>query len=298
VTARVRTAFVAVLAMLIASLLPKDAMARGPGVLWTIDGRHNTIYLLGSVHLLRDSDGVLPVAAEEAYADAERIVMEIDLDDPSIADASTMLAEMQRAALLPEGQTLRRILGPDYAEIERQVRKSGLELAALDRFAPWFVATMLMQLELAERGFRPELGIEQRIAERAGRDVKPIEGLETPASQFALLGGLPMPEQKRFLEMTLEDTSDLDEELEALLAAWRTGDTTALARLLTDAYQEFPELYGPLTEDRNRAWVEDLEDLLEEDRDDYLVVVGALHLVGRNSVVDLLRKRGYTVTQQ
>jgi uncharacterized protein YbaP (TraB family) len=154
---------------------------------------------------------------------------------------------------------------------------------------------MLMQLELAERGFRPELGIEQRIAERAERDDKPIQGLETPASQFALLGGLPLSEQKRFLEMTLEDTSDLDEELEALLAAWRSGDATALARVLADAYDEFPELYGPLTEDRNRAWVKQLEPLLD-DRDDYLVVVGALHLVGRNSVVDLLRSRGHTVT--
>jgi hypothetical protein len=284
-------------AVLAASLLTALAMARGPGVLFSVEGKQNTVYLLGSVHLLRDSDDALPGAADEAYADAERVVMEIDLDDPSIADASTMLAEMQRAALLPEGRTLRRVLGADYDSIAQQVRGSGLELAALDRFAPWFVAMMLLQLELAERGFRPELGIEQRIAERAGRDDKPIEGLETPAEQFALLGGLPLPEQKRFLEMTLEDTADLDEELEEMLAAWRAGDTAALARLLADAYEEFPELYGPLTENRNRAWVEELEHLLE-DRDDYLVVVGALHLVGRNSVVDLLRKRGHTVTQQ
>jgi hypothetical protein len=69
-----------------------------------------------------------------------------------------------------------------------------------------------------------------------------------------------------------------------------------LARVLSEAFEEFPELYRPLTEDRNRAWLEDLEELLD-DRDDYLVVVGALHLVGRNSVVDLLRQRGHAVTQ-
>jgi hypothetical protein len=67
--------------------------------------------------------------------------------------------------------------------------------------------------------------------------------------------------------------------------------------MLSDEFDDFPELYRPLTEDRNRAWVEQLDDLLD-DRDDYLVVVGALHLVGRNSVVDLLRQRGYTVTRQ
>ncbi len=126
---------------------------------------------------------------------------------------------------------------------------------------------------------------------------KPIEGLETPAEQFAVLGGLPMAEQKRFLQMTLEESADLDEELEKVVAAWRAGDTTALAALLTEAYDDFPELYGPLTADRNRAWVKQLEPLLE-DRDDYLVVVGALHLVGRDSVVDLLRRRGYDIVRR
>jgi uncharacterized protein YbaP (TraB family) len=297
VTAPRPASLVTMLVLLAVSLLSMDAVARGPGVLWTVAGKHNTIYLLGSVHLLRASDGPLAGPAEDAYVDAERVVMEIDLDDPAIADPSTMIAEMRRSALLPEGQTLRGVLGPDYASIEQQVRKSGIELATLDPFAPWFVATMLVQLELAERGFRSELGIEERIADRAQHDGKPIEGLETPAEQFALLGGLPMPEQKRFLQMTLEDMANLDEDLEELLAAWRAGDTTTLGRLLTEAYDDFPELYGPLTQDRNRAWVDELEDLLDE-REDYLVVVGALHLVGRDSVVDLLRKRGYTVTLQ
>jgi uncharacterized protein YbaP (TraB family) len=284
-------------ACLAAVLVPPAAGARGPGVLWTVEGEHNTVYLLGSVHLLRASDEALPGAAEAAYADAERIVMEIDLDDPSVADPVAMLGEMQRVALLPEGQSLRSVLGPDYAAISKQVGEAGVELAALDGFAPWFVATMLLQLELTERGFRPELGIEQRIAGRAARDGKPIAGLETPGEQFAVLGGLPLPEQKRFLQMTLEEAGSLDAELEQILAAWRAGDIEALARLLGDAYADFPELYRPLTEDRNRAWVEAFDGLLD-DRDDYLVVVGALHLVGRNSVVDLLRRRGYTVTQQ
>ena len=80
-------------------------------------------------------------------------------------------------------------------------------------------------------------------------------------------------------------------------AAWRSGDTAALARLMTGEYEDFPDLYRRLTVDRNRAWVGRLAALLN-DRDDYLVVVGALHLVGPESVVDLLRQRGYQVTQQ
>ncbi len=284
-------------ALLAASLVAMAADARGPGVLWAVEGRHNTVYLLGSVHLLRESDGSLPAVAEAAYADAERVVMEIDLDDPAVADPAALLGEMQRAALLPAGTTLRSVLEADYGRIAGRLEEAGLDPGLLDRFAPWFVATLLMQVELAQRGFRPELGIEQRIADRAASDRKPIEGLETPAAQFTMLARLPLPVQKRFLEMTLEETGNIDTELERMLEAWRAGDTAALAELLTDAYDGFPELYGPLTEERNRAWVEDIDALLD-DRDDYLVVVGALHLVGRNSVVELLRDRGHSVTQQ
>ena len=266
-------------------------------VLWAVRGEHNTVYLLGSIHVLRPGDGELPRAALEAYADAERLVMEIDLDDPGVADPAALLGTMQRAALLPEGENLRGVLGDDYDAIASRAREAGLDLAALDRFAPWFVATMLLQLELAQRGFQPELGIEQQLADRAARDGKPIEGLETAGQQFAVLAGLPLPEQKRFLMMSLGESERLDAEIEDLLAAWRAGDADALEEMLSAAFEEFPELYGPLTEDRNRAWVERLGELLD-DRDDYLVVVGALHLVGRHSVVDLLRQRGYKVSQQ
>jgi len=291
-TTRVSALLIGVLAALVAP----GSEARDRNVLWTVEGEQNTIYLLGSIHVLRAGDGGLPQAAERAYEDAERLVMEIDLDDAA-ADPSAMLATMQQAALLPAGKTLRGVLGADYESIRARAGESGLDLAMLDRFAPWFVATLLLQMELASRGFLPELGIEARIAHRAVDDGKPIQGLETAEQQFAVLGGLPLEEQKRFLLMTLEESTQLDAQVDELVGAWQAGDTEALARMLSAEFADFPELYRPLTEDRNRAWVEQLDGLLD-DRDDYLVVVGALHLVGRNSVVDLLRQRGYTVTRQ
>jgi len=292
----VKSRVTALLTGLLTMLAASGSQARDQHVLWTVEGQRNTIYLLGSIHVLRPGDGGLPLAAERAYEDAEQLVMEIDLDDAA-ADPSAMLATMQQAALLPDGKTLRGVLGAAYESIRERAGQSGLDLAMLDRFAPWFVATLLLQMELAKRGFAPELGIEARLASRAGGDGKPIQGLETAEQQFAVLSGLPLAEQKRFLLMTLEESTQLDAQVDELVGAWQAGDTDALARMLSDEFEDFPELYRPLTEDRNRAWVEQLDDLLD-DRDDYLVVVGALHLVGRNSVVDLLRRRGYTVTQQ
>ncbi len=287
----------AFLLALAVALAPATVLARGKHVLWTVHGKQNTVYLLGSIHVLREGDAALSEVAERAYQDAERLVMEIDLDDPGEADPMAMLEVVQRLALLPEGQSLRGVLGSDYASLSRRAQQAGLDLALLDRFAPWLVATTLLQLELAKRGFSAELGIEQVLARRAAADDKPIQGLETTAQQLELLAGMPMPMQKRFLVMTLDESAELDREIGELVRAWKTGDTEALAGLLSDEFDEFPDLYRRLTVDRNRAWVGRLADLLD-DRDDYLVVVGALHLVGDDSVVDLLEQQGYEVVQQ
>ena len=286
----------ALLATAALTVAPAPAGAAERSVVWSVRGERNTVYLFGSILVLRPGDAGLPRAAEAAYDDAEQLVMEIDMDDPAVADPLAMAAQMQRHALLPPGQSLESVLGADYAAVAAYFREAGLDAALLGGFAPWFVGMMVLQLEVARRGFDPAHGIEQQVTERAVADRKPILGLETPADQFAVLAGLSLPEQKRFLLMTLEDTGQADAKLEQLLGAWRTGDTATLAQVLSEEFDEFPELYRPLTEDRNRAWVEQLTGLLD-DRDDYLVVVGALHLVGRNSVVDLLRQRGYRVTQ-
>jgi len=286
-------------ALLVAAAIaatPAASAAAERSVVWSVRGEHNTVYLFGSIHVLRPGDVGLPRAAEAAYDDAEQLVMEIDMDDPAVADPLAMASQMQRYAQLPAGQSLESVLGADYPAVATQLREAGLDPALLDGFAPWFVGMMLLQLEIARRGFDPAHGIEQQVTDRAVADRKPIRGLETPADQFAVLAGLSLPEQKRFLLMALEETEQTDARLDQLLDAWRGGDTVTLARVLSEEFEEFPELYRPLTEERNRAWVEQLAGLLD-DRDDYLVVVGALHLVGRNSVVDLLRQRGYPVTQ-
>lgn len=264
--------------------------------LWSVQGERNTVYLFGSIHVLRAGDVGLPRAAEDAYEDAEQLVMEIDMDDPAMADPMAMAVQMQSYARLPPGQSLATVLGDDYERVAAKLEEAGLDPALMDGFAPWLVGMLLLQVEIAKRGFDPAHGIEQQVSERAIRDGKPILGLETPADQFAVLAGLSLANQKRFLLMTLEEAEHADARLDRLLTAWRTGDTATLANVLAAEFEAFPELYRPLTEDRNRAWAERIVALLD-DRDDYLVVVGALHLVGRNSVVDLLRERGYRVTQ-
>ena len=110
------------------------------------------------------------------------------------------------------------------------------------------------------------------------------------------LVGLSAPDQLRLLDQTLEDLKDLKAEMRDVLGAWRAGDATRLAGLLSEEYESFPSLYKPLVTERNQRWLPQVQALLKEEHNS-LVVVGALHLVGKGGLLELLRAQGYRITQ-
>ena len=269
------------------------ASAADHTILWQLPGKTNKVYLLGSVHLLKESE-TLPPAIDAAYADAEALVMEIDMDD---LDPGEMQRAVVELAAMPEGQTLQQQLGAAaYEKFATESRALGVDPAMLERFRPWFAAITLVQMQLMKLGFDPEAGVERRLTRRASADKKPIQGLETVREQLEIMARLPDEQQREFLLYSVEDAERMAKEVDDLLAAWRTGDATAMAKLLQEGFDEYPDLYRPLTVERNRKWIPQIEQLLD-DREDYLVVVGALHLVGRDSVIDLLERKGHKVRQ-
>ncbi len=263
--------------------------------LWQVQGRVNVMYLLGSVHLLPPGEPVFTSAIEDAYQDAETLIMELDLDD---LDADVVQETTLELGLLPEDRSLSEEIGADlYAEVASRARELGIEADMLERFRPWFAGLTLTQLEMMRLGFSPDAGVEERFLQRARSDGKEILGLETFAEQLGLLAGMSPGLSRQFVAYTLEDIDGFADEIDTLLAAWRDGDVAALTKIHERSFAEFPQLYEPLTVARNRRWVERLVELLD-DPDDYLVIVGTLHLVGRDSLIELLESRGYSVVQQ
>jgi uncharacterized protein YbaP (TraB family) len=274
-----------------ASTLAADSQPRA--VLWSLKGKTNTVYLLGSVHFLRPSEQ-LPATVDAAYRDAEQLLMEIDMDDLDPMQTQQLTLEL---GMLPEGQTLESQLGAaTYAKVSDYARSLGIDPILLNRFKPWLAALTLVQVQLMKLGLDPNAGIEQRFVTRAAQDKKEIRGLETLREQLAMMADLPAAQQREFLLYSVEDTERATREIDDLIAAWRVGDIARLSKLMAEGFDQYPDLYRPLTIDRNRRWVTPIEDLLD-DRDDYLVIVGALHLVGPDSVIDLLEKRGHKVTR-
>lgn len=265
-----------------------------PLTLWQLEGEHNRIYLLGSVHLLREQDYPVPSAIDDAYRDAETLLMELDMDDLDEAAVQRTVVEL---GMIKGDQTLADILGNDaYAEASELAEGLGVPLMALNTTEPWLAAISIETMMLSQIGFDPDFGIEAYLAGKAGQDSKEILGLEEMAEQLGYLDGLSLSAQRALLLETLREAGTLESMMDTLITAWRHGDVEFLEASTLADMQNYPELYDALVVRRNRNWVGQIVELLD-DQQDYLIVVGALHLVGEDSVVSLLRERGNDVTQ-
>jgi uncharacterized protein YbaP (TraB family) len=268
---------------------------RAASTLWEVHGRHNTVYLLGSIHVLRPGDYPLAPAVLHAYADSKSLVMEINLAE---LDDGQIESEMLGSATLPEGRTLPEILGP-----KRYARASGLasdvrvDLATFDHFAPWFAAEAISEMQLSQLGFEAQSGVEMYFLERARTDGKSIAGLETVHDQIALFEGLSLDAQADYLVSSLEQARALPQEVREMVTAWQHGDTEWFVRELKSEFGQDPALYQSVLAARNRKWLPRIESLLNEN-DNTLVIVGTGHLIGPNSVIDLLKKDGIGAVQR
>jgi hypothetical protein len=269
-----------------------NAQAASP--VWAIRGAHNTIYLAGSIHLLPANDAALPAAFERAYADSAQLIMELDLGK---FDDMEALSWMMDHGELPKGTTLRDVLGQArYERVSAAAANLGLAPAGLKTAAPWIVGIELSDAAYMRAGFDPDQGVEEQLVQRAQADHKPTAGLETLEEQLGGLLALSTDNQIRMLDQTLDELTDIKSEMRDVVSAWRHGDATKLAALLSSEYQTFPALYQPLVIERNRRWLPQVEALLKSD-DNAMVVVGALHLVGHGGLLEELRRKGYKVTQ-
>jgi uncharacterized protein YbaP (TraB family) len=280
------------------SCLALSASVRADGplhALWELHGKHNTVYILGSIHVLRPSDYPLAPAVLHAYGDAKSILMEINLAE---IDSQLMQTELLASARLPEGKTLPVIMGDArYKRAQALAREVGIDLGIFDAFAPWFAAEAISQLQLQQLGFQPQSGVEMFFLERARTDGKSVAGLETVHDQIALFDALSMDEQANYLVSSLEEAHDLPKEVDAMVHAWANGDTQWLADQLKSEIGRDPALYDSVLVARNRKWIPKIEALLNDDKN-YLVIVGTAHLVGQGSVIALLKKDGIAAAQR
>lgn len=246
------------------------------------------------MHLLRKGDYPLPDVIERAYRDAESLLMEIDMDE---LDPVAVQALVTRLGVLPNERGLKDVLGPeDYAIAAAAADELDIPLALLDKSKPWLAALTIDQLMLSRLGFDAMHGIEMRFLGKARDDGKPIEGLETVAQQIDFLDGLSPATQRDLLLQSLAEGAKLRGIMDRLVEAWKSGDVDFMKANILNEFARFPELYETLIVARNRRWIDRIVPLTEH-RQDYLVIVGAGHLIGKDGVPALLQAAGINAVQ-
>jgi uncharacterized protein YbaP (TraB family) len=282
----------ALCATLTASLAHADEALHS---LWELRGKHNVVYVLGSIHTLRASDYPLAPVIMDAYRNSKALVMEIDLNE---IDSPDVQAEMLQSAALPEGKSLEQIVGPvRYARAQTLVHDLGLDLSMFGGYAPWFVAEAVSQLQLAQLGFDASSGVEMYFMSQARGDGKSVSGLETAHEQMTIFESMPMETQAEYLMSSLEQAHDLPKQVNDMVQAWRRGDTAWFQTEIKSDLGQDPALYQSIVVARNRKWISKIEAMLDDDKS-YLVIVGTAHLVGPDSVIELLKKDGIRAAQR
>jgi len=266
------------------------AAADGGASVWSVKGERNTVYFAGSVHALPREHAEFSPQLERAYQAADALVMEVDLDDLNPLEAVEFITTH---GTLTGSQTLADVVGAEkYERVAELATSVGLPDFAIAKLEPWAAALMLTQVALMNTGFDPQLGIDMQLTERARADEKSIDGLETIEDQLGIFDSRSESEQVRFLLDAADDVPAMREDLGRLIDAWRTGDVAAMERELDKERSQAPALYDRLLGTRNRAWMPKIEALLESDQD-YLVVVGTLHFVGHDGLLQLLKRAGH-----
>ena len=274
-------------------LTPGTTLAEKASCLWSITSSHNTVYLLGSIHVLKQENYPLHANIYRAFDAASHLVFEVNLDDTS--SPLSQLSSL-RKGMYTDGQTLQDALSPkNYDLTKSKLANRGYSMEMFKLMKPWMLASTITILELQKLGFETVHGIDQHFFERAKAEGKTVEGLETVEYQLNLFDSLSPKTQEQFLLQTLGEIDMLEQQTHQLVESWTHGRVTGLEVMLENM-QEFPEVYEALITKRNLDWLPHVESYLQNN-EPYMVVVGTLHLLGEKGLLAMLTKKGYVIQQ-
>ena len=278
---RFTLALVAILAVGASPVLAQPA-------LWAIKDKDSTIYLFGTVHVLKPTTQWRSARIAKAFAAADDVVMEIEQPDDEAATRALMLKYG-----VDQTTPLSSKLKPEsYAKLQVAFQGMGFPPRSLETMRPWRAALTVSLTPLLRAGYDPESGVEKLLTAQAKAAGKPISAFETLEQQVRFFADMTPAQEVHLLESSLDEIDDGQAEIDALVAAWAAGDQAELKRQMIDEMQrDYPDVYKLLLVDRNRDWAGQLKTKLEGSGISF-VAVGAGHLTGPDSLQAQLAKLG------
>ncbi|MDH5564210.1 MAG: TraB/GumN family protein [Nitrospirota bacterium] len=260
-------------------------------LIYKIQSDTNTVYILGSIHVLAEEYYPLTRSFSYAYYNSQKVIFEID---PEILFSPDTAKKNEKYYMLPKGQTLKSTLAPStYQLLKKKLQPLGLDMAQVNKLKPWVVYLNMSGKFDSSIEFRPDLGIENYFYQRAKDAGKPTGGLETVQDQIAVFDTLPMKVQEAMLKETLAitDSKKREQAFLHMVKSWHQGNLEGLEELV-ETMKTYPLFYEKLLVERNQNWMPQIEKFLTEDKN-VLVIVGAAHLAGEDGLLTLLKRKGY-----
>ncbi len=262
--------------------------------LWRVSAGNNSVYLLGSIHLLKSNSSILNDPITKAFEDSQILVFEVDLKTMAGPKAQKVVLAK---AMLPIGDSLEKKVNKETYELAKaKTAELGLDITSFNQFKPWFFVMTLAVFKMQKLGFSDQNGLDHYFYTKATQSGKKVLGLETFEQQMDMLDVMSKVNQDDLVRQSIKDLDVLEEEMEAILKAWSAGDMNKLENVILKSFKEFPDIYNALISQRNEDWINSIEIFLRQ-KENHMIVVGAAHLAGKDGLVELLKKKGYSVEQ-
>ena len=260
---------------------------------WKVSKGGDFVYIAGTVHILPPSEYPLPSEFNQAYKLTNTLVLETKLPDES--DMALQM-QMMQAMMYGNGQSLQSVLSKrTYQKLKKYVASLGADISMFELFKPGALVSMLAMLEAKKSQLLGE-GVDVNFTKKAASDNRRIAYLESAEFQMNMLANLGKGHEDKFVQSNLKQLDDFKKIFLKMIKAWRAGDTNQLNQLAIKPMQDDPKSLKTMLIDRNRNWLPHIEGMFG-DADKEFVLVGVAHLVGRDNVLALLKRKGYRVEQ-
>lgn len=267
------------------------APARAEPAMWVVRDADSTVYMLGTIHVLKPGVAWRSAKLDRALADSREYWMEADIgEDPGIAQTYVLNFGYD------DKHPLSAKLGKEnWARFLAAAKALNLPGDQLDRMRPWFASIALGRAQVIALGYQPDAGADITLEREVTKAGKPVKTFETSHQQLGYLAGLPEKFATEMLVQTIREIDQGPELIDALEAAWLAGDVKAVQRLGSDDMRkDAPELYDAMIVRRNAAWVKQIDALMKGSGTSF-IAVGAAHLIGPDGLPTRLKALGYKV---
>ena len=272
---------------------PLPVSAQSGSSVWEISKNGNTLYLGGSVHILREEDFPLPGEFDFAFENSSILVLETDLEkmnDPQI------LQYLVSQMLIPGGGGLQSILNSEtFLLLKEKCEEFNIPIESVSMLKPSMVVTLLTVLELQKFGFVQQ-GVDIHYLEKAKEENKSFDFLESVETQINILVSMGEGYEDDYVRYSLMDLESTSGNVITIVSEWRGGESAYTELSIMEMKESWPVLYKALMTDRNNAWMQKFDEFIATSEVEF-VIAGLAHMYGPDGLLNLLENSGYTVKQ-